>query len=54
MGIRTLFDNMIAAREKHARLMVNSVLLAMDDETLQRAGYDRKKLMAEGSANFPF
>lgn len=49
MNFRATFDRMIAARERQAKRYVASALLNMDDETLRRAGYDRKSLEASGS-----
>ena len=54
MGIRTAFDRMIAARERQARAYVNGALANMDDETLRRAGIDRKDIAARGPARYPF
>ena len=48
------FDRMIAAREKQARRYVNGVLLSMDDETLNRAGFNREKLRNQGASYYPF
>ncbi|MEC9344330.1 MAG: hypothetical protein VYD64_10860 [Pseudomonadota bacterium] len=50
---RTGFDRMVTARERQARRYVNSTLLHFDDETLARAGYDRKELERQGSAFYP-
>ena len=50
----SFFDRMIAAREKQARRYVNGALLNLDDETLNRAGLDRKTIAAQGAANYPF
>ncbi|MCG6857235.1 MAG: hypothetical protein LJE67_04135 [Salaquimonas sp.] len=50
---RTGFDRMISARERQARRYVNSALLHFDDETLSRAGFDRKELEKQGSTFFP-
>jgi uncharacterized protein YjeT (DUF2065 family) len=49
MNFRTTFERMIAARERQAKRYVTSALLNMDDETLRRAGYDRKSLRANGN-----
>ena len=53
MGFRNTFDRMIKAREKQARHYVNGALLALDDETLNRAGYNREKLRKEGASYYP-
>ena len=54
MGLRNTFDRMVAAREKQARRYVNGALLNLDDETLTRAGFNRKELRAQGASNYPF
>ena len=53
MTFRSTFDRMIAARERQAQRYVNGALLAMDDETLRRAGYDRKTLQLKGNSYLP-
>ncbi len=53
MNLRSTFDRMIAAREKQARRYVAGALLGMDDETLRRAGIDRKDLRAQGATFLP-
>lgn len=50
---RTGFNRMITARERQARRYVNSTLLSLDDETLARAGLNRKELERQGSAVYP-
>ena len=54
MGIRTAFDRMIAARERHARSYVNAALAQMDDETLRRAGLRREDLGQQTKASYPY
>lgn len=54
MGIKNTFGRMIEAREKQARRYVNGALLTLDDATLDRAGYNRKDLMAEGFTAYPY
>ena len=54
MGIRTAFDRMIAARERHARSYVNAALAQMDDETLRRAGLRREDLAGSRNAAYPY
>ena len=43
---RTAFDGMVNARQRQANTYVAGFLLALDDETLTRAGYSRAKLRA--------
>ena len=50
---RTGFDRVISARERQARRYVNSALLNLDDETLSRAGFNRKELEKQGSSFYP-
>lgn len=54
MGLRTAFDRMIAARERHARSYVNAALAQMDDETLRRAGVRREDLGRSRNAAYPY
>ena len=54
MSIKTTFGRMIEAREKQARRYVNVALLTLDDETLKRAGYNRKDIIAEGHTSYPY
>ncbi|MEM7300157.1 MAG: hypothetical protein AAF468_03655 [Pseudomonadota bacterium] len=46
MNIRSIYNGLIAAREKEARRRVHEVLMSMDDETLRRVGYSRNELSA--------
>ncbi len=39
-----MIDSMVAARMRQAEAYVNGHLLAMDDETLERAGFTRAEL----------
>jgi hypothetical protein len=48
------FKRMIAARERQARRYVNATLLQFDDETLARAGYNRRALEQDGATWSPF
>ena len=50
---RAGFNRVIEARERQARRYVNGVLLSMDDETLARAGVDRKGLERQGATLYP-
>ncbi len=54
MGIRNTFDRMIAAREKQAQRFVNGALLNLDDATLERGGFSRAQLRAQGASHYPF
>ncbi|MFZ1813908.1 MAG: hypothetical protein WBO55_15325 [Rhizobiaceae bacterium] len=51
---RNGLTRMIEARERQARLYVNSTLLSLDNETLARAGLNRKQLQKQGSIPYPF
>ncbi len=51
---RNRFNRVVEARQRQAQRYVNGVLLAMDDESLERAGYDRKVLERQESALYPF
>lgn len=52
----SLFSNFgkrfIEARQRQAQIHVNSVLSGFDDETLKRAGFDRKNLNASARAAY--
>ena len=48
------FNRMIEARQREATRYVNGALLQLDDETLARAGIDRKALRRRSSTVFPF
>lgn len=50
---RAGFNRVIEARERQARRYVNGVLLSMDDETLVKAGIDRKSLERQGVSFYP-
>ncbi len=50
---RTGWRRMLAARERQARRYANSILLQYDDETLARAGYNRKALEKQSAAWMP-
>ena len=52
--LRRIFARFIEAREHQARLYVNAHLLMLDDETLARAGFDRKELEKEGAVPYAF
>ncbi len=47
---RRSFDLMCEARQRQAQRYVNGALLQMDDETLMKAGYNRKELESRGSS----
>jgi hypothetical protein len=47
-------NRVVEARQRQAQRYVNGILLAMDDESLKRAGYDRKALERQESALYPF
>ena len=53
MGIRNAFDRMIQARERQARSYVRAAVAQMDDETLRRAGIDRKDV-GRGTGAYPY
>ena len=42
--LRTAWDGIIESRERRARFHTVNALMGLDDETLQRAGYDRTAL----------
>ena len=54
MGLRNTFDRLIAAREKQARRYVNGALLSLDDETLNKAGFNRADIKRQGVSVYPF
>jgi len=54
MGIRNTFDRMIEAREMQARRYVAGAMLNLDDATLEKAGYSRAQLKAQGPSIYPF
>jgi hypothetical protein len=51
---RNSMNRVVEARQRQAQRYVNGVLLAMDDEALIRAGYDRKVLERQESSLYPF
>ena len=51
---RNSMNRVVEARQRQAQRYVNGVLLAMDDEALIRAGYDRKVLERQESSLSPF
>ncbi len=51
---RDSMNRVVEARQRQAQRYVNGVLLAMDDEALIRAGYDRKVLERQESSLHPF
>lgn len=54
MGLRNTFDRMIQAREKQARRYVAGAMLNLDDATLEKAGFTREELKAQGTYVYPF
>ncbi|MEN0087676.1 MAG: hypothetical protein AAF737_04485 [Pseudomonadota bacterium] len=53
-GIRNFMNNVVTARQRQADRFVNGVLLGMDEQTLNAAGYDRNELRRRSAATFPF
>jgi hypothetical protein len=51
---RNGFNRVVEARQRQAQRYVNGILLAMDDASLERAGYDRKTLERQESSLSPF
>lgn len=51
---RRSFDLMCEARQRQAQRYVNGALLQLDDETLTKAGYNRKELEARGTSVIPY
>jgi hypothetical protein len=47
------YNRIVESRQRHAQRYVNGALLALDDEALARAGYDRKTLERQESALYP-
>lgn len=45
---RRTYEAMMGARERQANRIVAQHLLALDDEALDRLGYDRRTLEAQG------
>ncbi len=45
---RRTFEAMMGSRERQARRVVCQYLLALDDESLDRLGYDRRRLQTNG------
>ncbi len=54
LATRNSFNRVVEARQRQAQRYVNGVLLAMDDQSLEKAGYDRKVLERQESALYPF
>lgn len=50
---RAGFNRVIEARERQARRYVNGVMLTMDEETLVKAGVDRRALEKQGASFYP-
>lgn len=50
---RSGFDRVISARERQVRRYVNATLLSLDDETLNRAGFNRREIEKQGSTFYP-
>jgi hypothetical protein len=50
---RNGMNRVVEIRQRQAQRYVNGVLLAMDDEALIRAGYDRKILERQESSLYP-
>ena len=42
--LRNAYNGLIRARERQARSYAAGILLGLDDETLARAGFDRRSL----------
>ena len=51
---RNGMNRIVEARQRQAQRYVNGVLLSMDDESLVRAGYDRKVLERQESSLYGF
>jgi hypothetical protein len=47
-------DAMVASRKRQADRVVAGYLLGLDDDTLSRLGYDRRKLERRDPAGYPF
>jgi hypothetical protein len=54
LATRNSFNRVVEMRQRQAQRYVNGILLAMDDQALERAGYDRKALERQESAISPF
>lgn len=50
---RVGYNRLIESRQRQAQRYINGALLALDDEALARAGYDRKTLERQESALYP-
>lgn len=48
------YERVLNARQRQANRYVNGALLNLDDETLARAGYNRKDLQKRDRAFSPF
>ena len=48
------FNQMIEARQRQAERYVNNALLSLDDETLRKAGYNRKNIQKRGGHGLYF
>lgn len=46
---RRTYEAMLGSRERRARRYANYYLLALDDAALDRLGYDRRTIEAEGA-----
>lgn len=53
LATKSRFNRVVVARQRQAQRYVNGALLALDDESLERAGYDRKALERQESALYP-
>lgn len=49
----TVFERLVAAREKQVARYVNQALLGLDDATLQTQGYSREELKRRAKAYYP-
>jgi len=50
---RVGYNRLMESRQRQAQRYINGALLALDDEALTRAGYDRKTLERQESALYP-
>lgn len=52
--LHRLMSRVIEARQRQAERAINAYLLSLDDETLERLGYERKQLQREATGSYPF
>ncbi|MGX1096649.1 hypothetical protein ACSSVZ_000664 [Amorphus sp. MBR-141] len=49
-----LMTRIVEARQRQAERAINSYLMSLDDASLERLGYNRAELEAQGGGGYPF